>query len=107
MVKPTTKWGKGITALTPKKTNQNKVDASTGKTTPTTRGAAISKKSPTTHFGSLSTHSNVQKSIKTHSSSLKVMAATSELQDPDCAGVHTGAGEAPAASWISCSRKVS
>ena len=53
MVKPTTKWGKGITALTPKKSSQNKVDASTGKTKPTTRGAAIIKNSPTTHSRSL------------------------------------------------------
>ena len=42
-----------------------------------------------------------KKSIKTHSSSLKVMASTSQVD------VHAGAGEALAASWISCSRKVS
>ena len=101
MVKPTTKWGKGITTLIPKKSSQNKVDASTGKTKPTRQGVAISKKSPTTHSRSLSTHSNVQTSIKTHSSSLKVMAATSKV------GVHTGAGEAPATSQTSHSRKVS
>ena len=43
MVKQTTKQGKGTTALTPKKSSWNKVDASTGKTRPTTQGAGISK----------------------------------------------------------------
>ena len=49
MVKPATKWGKGTTALLPKKSNQNPVDALTGKTNPRTQGAAISKKSPIKH----------------------------------------------------------
>ena len=95
MVKPTTKWGKGTTALPPSKSSWNLVDASTGKTTPRTRGAAISKKSP------ISTHSNMPKSIKTHSSSVKCVAAASEV------GSQSGDGEVLAAGQRSCSRKVS
>ena len=101
MVKPTTKQGKGITALPPSKSSWNLVDALTGKTNPRTQGAAISKKSPVTHSRSLSSHSTVPKSIKTHSSSVKSVAAASEV------GSQSGDGEAPAAGQRSCSRKVS
>ena len=34
MVKPTTKWGKGTTALPPSKSSQNLVDASTAEPPP-------------------------------------------------------------------------
>ena len=101
MVKPTTKQGKGTTSLLPNKSSQNLVDASTGKMTPRTRGVAISKKSPIICSRSLSTHSNVPKSIKTHSSSVKGVAAAFEV------GSQSGDGEAPVAGWRSCSRKVS
>ena len=60
---------------------------------------AISKKSPITC--SLSTHSNVPKSIKTHSSGVKGVAAASEV------GSQSGDGEAPAAGQRPHSRKVS
>ena len=101
MVKPATKWGKGTTALLPRKSSQNLVDASTGKTNCRTRGAAISKKSPITLSWSLSTHNTVSKSIKTHSSSVKSVAAASEVDS------QSGDGEASVAGWRSCSRKVS
>ena len=38
MVKPATKWRKGTTALSSKKSSQNPVDALTGKTNPRTQG---------------------------------------------------------------------
>ena len=105
MVKPTTKQGKGATALPPSKSSQNLVDASTGKCTPRTQGVTISKISPTTHSQSLSTHSNVPKSIKTCSSSVKGVAAASEVGSQSEDG--DGDGEALAAGQRSHSRKVS
>ena len=101
MVKPTIKWGKGTTALLPRKSSWNPVDASTGKTNPTTQGVAIGKKSLVTCCQSLSTHNTVPKSIKTHSSSVKSMAAASKV------GSQSGDGEAPVAGQRSCSRKIS
>ena len=101
MVKPSTKWGKGTTALPLKKSSQNPVDAITGKTNPRTQGATISKNSPIIHSQSLSTHNSVPKTINIHSSSVKSVAAASEV------GLQSGDGEALVAGQISCSRKVS
>ena len=53
------------------------------------------------HSRSLSTDTNVAKLIKTRSSSVKHMAAASEV------GSNSGAGDAPAAGQMSRSRKVS
>ena len=101
MVKPATKQGKGTIALLPRKSSWNPFDTLTGKTNSRTQGAAISKKSPLTCSWSLSTHNTVLKSIKPHSSSVKSVAAASEV------GSQSGDGEALAAGWISHSRKVS
>ena len=101
MVKPATKQGKGTTALPPKKSSQNPADALIGKTNPRTQGAAIRKISPITCSWSLSTHNSVPKSIKTHSSSVKIVAAASEVD------LQSGDGEAPVAGWRSHSIKVS
>ena len=101
MVKPAAKRGKGTTALPQKKSSQNPVDALRGKTNLTTRGAAISKKSPITCSQSLSMHNRVPKTIKTYSSSVKSVAAASEV------GLQSGDGEPLAGGQISRSRKVS
>ena len=101
MGKATTKQGKGITALTSKKSSQNQVDASPGKTTSRTQRVAISKKSLLTRSQSLSTCNTVPKAVTTHSSSVKNVATASKV------GLNDGVGEAPAAGWRSCSRKVS
>ena len=101
MVKPTTKWEKGTTAFLPRKSSQNLIDALTGKTNSRTQRAAISNKSPVTCSWSLSTHNTVPKSIKTHSSSDKSVAAASEV------GSQSGDGEALVAGQRYHSRKVS
>ena len=101
MGKATTKRKKGITALTSKKSSQNQVDASPGKTTSRTPGAAIRKKSLLTQSQSLSTCNTVPKAVKTHSSSVQNVATASKL------GLNDGVGEALAAGWRSHSRKVS
>ena len=101
MVKPATMWGKGTTALLPQKSSQNLVDALPGKTNSRTQGAAISKKSPVTHCRALNTHNTVPKSIKTHSSSVKSVAAASEV------GSQSGDGDTPVAGQRSHSGKVS
>ena len=72
-----------------------------GKTTSRTQGTAISKKSPVTWSRSLSTCNTVPKVIKTHSGSVKSVAAVSE------AGSNSGDGEAPVGGQRSHSRKVS
>ena len=91
MVKPTIKWGKGTTALPPKKSSWNLVDGLVDKTNPRTQGVAISKKSLITCSQSLSTHNSVPKTIKTHSSSVKSVATAFEV------GLQSGDGDAPAA----------
>ena len=101
MGKATTKRGKGITALTSKKSSWNQVDASPGKTTSRTPGVAICKKSLVTHSRSLSACNTVPKAVITRSSSVKNVAATSKI------GLNDGVGEALAAGWRFCSRKVS
>ena len=100
MGKLTSKQGKGITALTSKKSSWKQVDASPGKTTSRTQGVAISKKSLVTHSQSLSTCNTVPKTKITQSSSVKDVATTSKV------GSNDGAGEAPAAGQRSYSRKV-
>ena len=89
MGKVTSKQGKGITALTSKNSSWKQVDVSPG------------KKSLVTHSRSLSTCNTVPKAIITWSSSVKDVAAASEV------GSNDGAGEAPATGQRSCSRKVS
>ena len=101
MGKPSAKGRKGTPTLPSKKSSWNLVDASTGKTIPTTRGVAISKKSTSTHSQSLSTNNWVPKNIKTCSSSVKSVAATSEVS------LKSGDGEALTDGQISHSRKVS
>ena len=95
MIKPSTKCGKGTTALPTRKSSQNLVDASKGKTNPRTQGAAINKKSPIMHSWSLSTDTPVPKASQTRSSSIKDMAIASK------AGSNSGAGDTPVTGWIS------
>ena len=99
MVKFVTKHKRCTPALPTSKSSQNSVDTLKGKTNPRTRGVAITKKSPITHSRSLSTDTNVPKSIKTRSSSVKNVATASEV------GSSSGAGDASAAGWMSRSRK--
>ena len=101
MGKATTKQGKGITALTSKKSSRDQIDASPGKTTSRTRGMAISKKSLLTRSWSLSTCNTVPKAVTTHSSRVKNVATASKV------GLNDGVGEALAAGQKSHSRKVS
>ena len=101
MGKSSAKGRKGTPTLPSRKSSQNWVDASTGKTIPTTQGAAISKKSTIMCSWPLSTNNQVPKTIKTHSNSVKSVATTSEVV------LKSGDGEALTTGQISCSRKVS
>ena len=101
MEKPSAKGRKGTPTLSSKKSSWSLVDASTGKTIPRTQGVAIGKNSNITYSQSLSTHNNVPKTIKTHSSSVKHVAIASKV------GSKSGDGVASMTNWISHSRKIS
>ena len=101
MRKPSAKDRKGTPTLPSRKSSQNPVDTSIGKTISTTQGVAIRKKSTIMCSWSLSTNNQVSKTIKTCSSSVKSVAATSEV------GSKSGDGEALIAGGISHCRKVS
>ena len=91
MGKPSAKGRKGTPTLLSRKSSQNLVDASTGKTIPTTQGVAISKKSTTSCSQSLSTSNQVPRNVKTHSISVKSVATASKVRSK------SGDEEAPTA----------
>ena len=70
MLKPSTKHGKGTTALFTSKSSWKSVDALKDETNPKPQGMAIKQKSPIMHSRSHSTDANVPQSIKSRSCSV-------------------------------------